>query len=630
MLKIMLLLFISLPVLVKAQGNDYFISNNRQVNIQAFNEQVKQIMDDIGVPGVSLAVIENNKIVFSNTYGFRQLQPLKRANRHTVFEACSLSKGYLVYVVYKLVDEGKLDLDKPMYQYMPYEPLEHDQRYKLITPRIILSHCSGMENWKQHNNKDTLEILSTPGEKYTYSGEAYNYLAKVVGLLLHEPYEQYIEQVLFKPLDLQNSFVQFKKKNGLFHKESPWNYAMGYRYFGQEVSKWKNYEPVPSSANNVTAEDYAKLIIGIFDKKHLSEKSINTILEPHTLVRKTADNTYYYGNGFEVFYVAGDTIIVHGGSNPGYKSEIFYSVVNKRGFVFFSNSDRGRMMTVKLSEMTAGLDISKYFDLPVEHQYPSTPIALLKIYRDKNGQAMMEEVERLKREGKMDINTWNELGFVFTEKDTAIAMKLLEESYRLNPKHPDVNCLLGDLYWERGQFDVALQYYLEAKELNFDLWEIKPAFLQEVRDKITETAMRKSRLVTIRDNSETKLEAEDYSNSRGIGVKPTADTGGGLTVNYIEAGDWMDYNVNVTTPGIYSVEFRIACLKGKGQIQLLSGTSPLASVKVPATEGWEKWETITTHIQLPAGTQTLRLYAVNGGFDINWLQLSRTGATVSK
>jgi tetratricopeptide (TPR) repeat protein len=216
------------------------------------------------------------------------------------------------------------------------------------------------------------------------------------------------------------------------------------------------------------------------------------------------------------------------------------------------------------------------------------------------------------------------------ERDTVIAMKLLQESYAINKDLPDVNCLLGDAYLEREQWDVALNYYLRAQQLNFALWPIRPSFLQDLRNRIAEDERRKELTTNIPDGHDTRLEAEDYNAMRGIRLKPSADTGGGKNVNYIDAGDWMDYHINISEPGVYSIAFRVASLKGEGEISLQSGNATLGSIHIPSTGGWEKWTTVTRQINLPAGSHTLRLYATTGGFDLNWLQFSRNGVTASK
>jgi CubicO group peptidase (beta-lactamase class C family) len=92
------LMYLLLAITFVAQAqNRYFISNNRRVDISWFNQQVQTMIDDMGVPAVSVAVIEDNRVVFANTYGYRSPEKKLKANKNTVFEACSLSKSYLVF-----------------------------------------------------------------------------------------------------------------------------------------------------------------------------------------------------------------------------------------------------------------------------------------------------------------------------------------------------------------------------------------------------------------------------------------------------------------------------------------------------------------------------------------------------
>jgi chitinase/chitodextrinase len=123
------------------------------------------------------------------------------------------------------------------------------------------------------------------------------------------------------------------------------------------------------------------------------------------------------------------------------------------------------------------------------------------------------------------------------------------------------------------------------------------------------------------------IQAEAYTAMSGVQLETTTDTGGGQNVGYIDAGDWMDYAVNVSTAGSYTLSFRVASLNGGGQVQLRNsaGTS-LGGVTVGATGGWQTWATLTTTVTLPAGAQTLRVYAVTGGFNLNYLTFA-TGST---
>ncbi|KGT10301.1 hypothetical protein NV63_00790 [Elizabethkingia anophelis] len=106
-------------------------------------------------------------------------QTLNRENRLPIkpfFEAASLSKPVFSYFVLKLAHEGKLNLDKPLYQYLPADNIS-DERYKKITARMVLSHTTGLPNWSEIT---PIPLLFNPGEKFSYSGEAFVYLAKVI------------------------------------------------------------------------------------------------------------------------------------------------------------------------------------------------------------------------------------------------------------------------------------------------------------------------------------------------------------------------------------------------------------------------------------------------------------------
>ena len=82
-------------------------------------------MDDVGIPGLSFAVIDQNKVVYYNSFGYKYIEDGEKqtVDNETVFEACSLSKSFLVYAAHSMVDQGILDLDKPLHEYMKYQNL---------------------------------------------------------------------------------------------------------------------------------------------------------------------------------------------------------------------------------------------------------------------------------------------------------------------------------------------------------------------------------------------------------------------------------------------------------------------------------------------------------------------------
>ncbi|MBN2486005.1 MAG: discoidin domain-containing protein [Bacteroidales bacterium] len=118
------------------------------------------------------------------------------------------------------------------------------------------------------------------------------------------------------------------------------------------------------------------------------------------------------------------------------------------------------------------------------------------------------------------------------------------------------------------------------------------------------------------------VEAESYSAMNGIALETTSDAGGGQNVGWIDAGDWMEYSVNIPSAGTYTISYRVASSPGGGQLILRSGSNNLATTNIAATGGWQVWTTLTATANLGAGQQTLRLYAQAGGFNINWFEIS--------
>ena len=142
------------------------------------------------------------------------------------------------------------------------------------------------------------------------------------------------------------------------------------------------------------------------------------------------------------------------------------------------------------------------------------------------------------------------------------------------------------------------------------------------RDFIVEAATGK--------NIPGKLQAENYDQMSGVATEPTADTGGGQNVGYIDAGDWLDYAVSVQTAGNYALQFRVAGFAAGAEVQLKSGATVLATVPVPNTGGGQNWTTTApVTLPLPAGSQTLRVAITGGGFNLNWLDFALVSSAVS-
>ncbi len=117
------------------------------------------------------------------------------------------------------------------------------------------------------------------------------------------------------------------------------------------------------------------------------------------------------------------------------------------------------------------------------------------------------------------------------------------------------------------------------------------------------------------------IEAENYSIMSGVQTETTTDNGGGLDVGWIDSGDWIEYNVNITA-SINSATFRIASLSAAGRIAFSCDGTLLTTFDLPVTGGWQTWQSVNKSVTLPAGAHTIRITAVIGGFNLNWMQFA--------
>ncbi len=392
---------------VSAQNNgDTFVSNAKHVDVSTFDASVEKMIDGASIPAISIAVIENNEVVYSNSYGVLEAGKSKEVNDKTIFEGASLTKVFLTYVAHKLAESGQLDLDKAMYQYLEHPELNYDERYKLITPRMVLSHTSGIENWKEFNQEDTLEILADPGTEFIYSGEGYQYLAEVIETILGKPYDEYIYEIAIDPFDLKRTYMSYGKVSfGFGKKKARRNYAIGTDDYGNSYEKWKNKETVPASGVHCNAQSIATLLTEMFNGENLTKETINEMLSAQMelpFIETTDDMAFSCGLGFLQLQGEQDSIIAFSGINPGYRSEIFYSTKEKRGFVFLTNSDRGAVIISELNRMTAQLDLSAIFADSPFIQYPSEFVALQNEYLTLDEDTYFNKVKECLEKNSID------------------------------------------------------------------------------------------------------------------------------------------------------------------------------------------------------------------------------------
>src|SRR5262245_33090083 len=140
---------------------------------------VSRLMKAAEVTGVSIAILNDGKISYLKSYGVRDKEKSLPLTDESLMTAASFTKVAFAYLVMQLIEEKTIDLDQPVYKYLPkplaeyraYTDLAGDPRANRITARMLLSHTSGFPNWRAFEDDRKLKIHFEPGSRYAYSGE---------------------------------------------------------------------------------------------------------------------------------------------------------------------------------------------------------------------------------------------------------------------------------------------------------------------------------------------------------------------------------------------------------------------------------------------------------------------------
>jgi D-alanyl-D-alanine-carboxypeptidase/D-alanyl-D-alanine-endopeptidase len=246
---------------------------------------LRQVMDKSGATALSVAVVKGSDVVFQRSMGIVDKKTDKLVDEKTVFRTASLSKPVFAYLVIKLVDEGLLDVDKPLhrylerplYEYPDYKDLKDDERCRLLTARILLSHQSGFPNWRAMNPNRRLDFKFTPGKMFKYSGEGYRLLQFILEKITGKDLDQLSKEKVLLPLGMTNSSF-------LWEKRFDGNFAVNLRTGLRRLIERTRTVPNPAASLLTNTADYAKFLLAIMNGKGLKPESLEMMREPQVTI----------------------------------------------------------------------------------------------------------------------------------------------------------------------------------------------------------------------------------------------------------------------------------------------------------------------------------------------------------
>lgn len=322
----------AIPDLIPEKGvlHDYNAETPKQID-----EFVKSYQKIFGIPGVSLALIKDGKVIYHKVYGDKNAATHEKVDENTLFEAASVTKPVFSFAVQRLAERGIIDLDKPLYLYLPYPDIAHDDRYKLITARHVLTHRTGFPNWRSMNADGKLNIMFTPGTSYNYSGEGFEYLKLVVEKITGKKVEQVLKEEVIEPMGLYHTF--FSGNDSLKAVKSNGHFDM--------MPTPVDMPDAPGMAwsMHTEAKIFTRFMLYMLEQKGLTQQTYDTMFSKHSEFKPDPGDALprypaYMGMSLEIRETPFGKSFGHGGNNGDFKCQFEVYKDLKAGYVIFTNS----------------------------------------------------------------------------------------------------------------------------------------------------------------------------------------------------------------------------------------------------------------------------------------------------
>ena len=328
-----------------------FIRNTESIETHTITER----MEYYKIPGLSIAVVIDGKFRWAKGYGIANSETGTKVNENTLFQAASISKPISALATLKLVEEGKLNLDSNINNYLTSWKLDENglTDEKVPSLRLILSHNGGISvhgfaGYKQNEKMPSLDqvlngegnsskimVNNIPGEHAIYSGGGYTVIQKLIEDQTGDSFEGYMKKNVLDPLTMTNSRFSNPLPKELHKKASA-----AYDKDGQIIEgHWHNYPELAAAGLWTTPSDLTNYLIEIMEIYHgkkdglLSMKMVEDML--------SLQGGGYHGLGPELTDSDGTLEFGHLGKNAGFTNDMLGGADSKNAIIIMTNADNG-------------------------------------------------------------------------------------------------------------------------------------------------------------------------------------------------------------------------------------------------------------------------------------------------
>jgi CubicO group peptidase (beta-lactamase class C family) len=444
-----------------------------QQNARKIDALVKQY-SDYGQFNGTVLVAEKGKIIYEKGFGLANMEWAIPNQPDTKFRIGSLTKQFTAAIVLQLVDEGKINLDGKLSDYLSDYRKDTGEK---VTIHQLLNHTSGIPNYTNrpdffaefsrdpYNITDFVKKFASgdlefePGSKYSYNNSGYSLLGAIIEKVTGKSYEAVLTERIFKPLGMTNSgydnHAPLIQKRASGYEKRPSGYVNA-AYLDMSL-------PYAAGSIYSTVDDLFKWDQALYQDKIISAENKKLMFTP---------GLGNYGYGIRITdQPIGKTdqktkVIQHGGGISGFNSLLTRLVDKQQTIILLDNVSLGRYhgnITNSIANILNGQ--------PVEAPKRSIAETLYKIAVEKDAASAIAEYRKLKAqnsptydfsEGELNILGYQLLGI----KRTKDAIEIFKLNVEMFPDSSNPYDSLGETYLADGQKDLALANYKKAAELD--------------------------------------------------------------------------------------------------------------------------------------------------------------------
>jgi CubicO group peptidase (beta-lactamase class C family) len=385
-------------ILISVQLNSFTQSTDVSKKLKGFDQYMEKVLKDWNEPGAGVGIVYKNKLIFAKGYGYRDYDNKLPVTPNTLFQIASNTKLFTTISIGMIVDQGKLDWDKPVRNYVPSIEFFNDDLNKSVTIRDMLAHRTGISRhdliWYKSDftRKELFERLkylepSQPlRQGFIYNNLMYVSAGYMVELLSSKTWEDFLKENVFKPLEMNNTVFTVKEMEENPDHGVPFNEKRDTTIL-YRIPIYEDKQAVgPAGSIISNIQDMSHWLITLMNngkynnKQVIPEKIIKATLEPTMAFPNTdLENKGYkeilnstYGMGRFMTSYRGHFLASHGGDLPGFHSQISTMPYDSIGVIVFVIGDQGaplyNIITYNIYERLLGQDLTPWSERELKDQ----------------------------------------------------------------------------------------------------------------------------------------------------------------------------------------------------------------------------------------------------------------------